>query len=371
MTRTKMKILLVVTELGGGGAERIVTSLADCYAGQGHEVVIAFLTGRARRLPKYRQIRIVDLQVDSPATLIRGYLRLRRLVRDFGPDVVHSHMVHANLLARLLRLSVSIPRLISSAHTPHEDGMLLYRLTDRLTDLSTHVSDAGTAAFVARRAVPPQRMLTVHNGISTREFRYSEFHRQELREELGLTPECRLILAVGRLREAKDYPNLLDALSRLAADGSPFLACIAGDGPLRDQLIARSEAQGLGGRVRFLGVRSDVARLMSAADVFVLSAAGEDCPLVVAEAMACQRVVVATDASGVREILGDTGRLVPPHDPQALAQALRWALALADGERSLLGERARQRVQTDFSLDSVVAHWLALYTGPPGLVWHS
>lgn len=365
-----MKILLVVTGLGVGGAERVVTSLADSFAGRGHEVVIAYLTGRALLRPRCRQIRVVDLQVDSAYTLARAYLRLRHLIKAFEPDIVHSHMVHANLLARLLRLSVGIPRVISSAHSTHEGGhlrMALYRLTDRLADISTNVSDAAVEAFVARRAVPPGRMITVHNGISTDEFRYSEFYRQELREELGLAPDCPLILAVGRLYEAKDYPTLLAALGRLGPDAPDFRVLIVGDGPLRARLVAQAEALGLAGRLRFLGVRSDVARLMTAADIFVLSSAWEGFGLVVAEAMACQRVVVATDSGGVKEVLGDAGGLVPARDPEALARGLRWALSLSERERAMLGERARRRVQERFSLDAAAARWLALYAGPTGL----
>ena len=89
--------------------------------------------------------------------------------------------------------------------------------------------------------------------------------------------------------------------------------------------------------------------------------------LVVAEAMACQRVVVATDSGGVKEVLGDAGGLVPARDPEALARGLRWALSLSERERAMLGERARRRVQERFSLDAAAARWLALYAGTTGL----
>jgi len=127
------------------------------------------------------------------------------------------------------------------------------------------------------------------------------------------------------------------------------------------------QAAGLGvlGHVTFLGIRSDVPALLAAADVFVLPSAWEGFGLVVGEAMACERVVVATDCGGVRELLGDCGLLVPPRDPGALASALTRALALTPAEAAAMGARARRRIVDHFSLESAVERWLAIYAGDP------
>jgi glycosyltransferase involved in cell wall biosynthesis len=137
---------------------------------------------------------------------------------------------------------------------------------------------------------------------------------------------------------------------------------IAGDGSLRGSLEKMVGDLGLSARVQFLGIRRDVPALMAAADVFVLSSVGEGFGLVVAEAMASECLVVATDAGGVREVLGDAGFLVPSQDPRALADALVAASAMVPEDARRKGSDARRRVVESYSFDRAVERWLELYT---------
>ena len=362
-----MKVLLVITSLGVGGAEKVVTSLADQLVDLGHEVVIAYLTGNALTVPKHDCIRLVNLKVNSARGLGSGYLQLRNIIKEFKPDVVHSHLVHANILCRMLRPTTTIPRLISSAHNSNEEGrfrMLAYRLTDQFTDISTNVSDEAVEAFIEKNAVRKERMLTVHNGISIYDFIFSDEKRIQIREELGIASNEKLILAVGRLDDSKDYPNLLSAVVDLFSNCDHVKLVIAGDGSLLNSLKEKTKLLGLEKKVTFLGIRTDIPSLMSAADVFVLSSAWEGFGLVVAEAMACNRVVVATDCGGVKEVVGDAGFLVPPKDSVALANALERALNLNDDESIQLGKEARKRVLEHYSLTAATEKWINLYSAP-------
>lgn len=362
-----MKILMVITSLGVGGAEKVVTTLADQLVDRGHEVNIAYLTGEALVVPKNKSVRVINLEVNSFRSLTGGYLKLRKLIDDFKPDVVHSHLVHANILCRTMRLSTNIPRLISSAHNTDEEGwtrFLAYRLTDRITDISTNVSDEAVEAFIQKKAVRRGRMLTLHNGISTTDFVFSEQARSYIRSELGVTEGQQLILAVGRLNEQKDYPNLLSAISHVSLKCRNVKLAIVGDGPQLNELKEYANSLGLNNKVNFLGIRLDIPSLMSAADVFTLSSAWEGFGLVVAEAMACNRVVVATDCGGVKEVVGDAGFLVPPKDSRKLAATLELALNLSDDERLKIGAKARQRVIKHYSLPAAVQKWMHLYSAP-------
>lgn len=342
----------------------MVTALADAMVAKGHHALIIYLVGQATVLPSSPEVKVVGLSLSSARQAFRALLELRTLLIDFRPDVVHSHMVHANILARLVRLVTPIPRLICTAHNTDEGGrlrMLAYRLTDRLADISTNVSEEAVQAFIKSKAVARGRMQTVHNGIPTAIFRFDAHGRERIRQELGTPPDTQVILAVGRLEEQKDYANLLHAVAQMEREKSGFVLWIAGDGPLRQKLLELADTLGVSHRIRFLGVRLDVPKLMSAADVFVLPSAWEGFGLVVAEAMACERVVVATDCGGVREVVGDTGYLVPTRNPQALAAALTKAMALPPSEKSRLGRLARQRVETHYSLDQAVEKWASLY----------
>lgn len=360
-----MRILLLITGLGMGGAEKVVVNLADAFAGKKHEVVIAHLTGAALVVPSNPNVRIVDLGMKSGLDFLTAYFRLRRLVNDFGPDVFHSHMVHANILARLLRLTTTMPRLICTAHSSNEGGrlrMMAYRLTDALADLSTNVSDEAVATFVERRAVKPGRMITVYNGVSTSNFTFQLAARVELRRRLAVADGCMLILAVGRLTVAKDYPNLFRALEILRANSVNFKAFIVGDGPLKQALQTTVSELNIVEHVEFLGVRNDVPALMSAADIFVLPSLWEGFGLVVAEAMACECLVVATDCGGVREVVGDCGYLVPPANSKALSDAITHGLALASHEADSLRARGRKRIIQNYSFDASVNRWIDLYS---------
>ena len=362
-----MKVLMVITSLGMGGAEKVVTTLADQLVELGHEVKIAYLTGEALVVPKNKCISLVSLEIKSFGSLTSGYLKLRKLIDEFKPDVVHSHLVHANILCRTLRLSKTMPKLISSAHNTDEEGwtrFLAYRLTDKLADISTNVSDEAVEAFIEKKAVRSGRMLTLHNGISTTEFVFSSQARSDIRRELGVTDGQQLILAVGRLNEQKDYPNLLSAISEISDRYKNIKLVIVGDGPQLNKLKEKVRSLGLNDKVKFLGLRLDIPSLMSAADIFTLSSASEGFGLVVAEAMACSRVVVATDCGGVKEVVGDAGFLVPSKDSQKLAAALELALNLNDYECLQLGIKARQRVIKHYSLSTAVQKWLHLYLAP-------
>lgn len=359
-----MKILLVITGLSMGGAEHVVVNIADTLVARGHQVKIAYLTGEALVLPKDKSIEVIAIGMKGKAGFLSAYFKLRALVKAFQPDVVHSHMVHANLISRLLRLTVKIPKLVCTAHSNNEGGqlrMLAYRITDKLADISTNVSQDAVNEFVAKGAVKPGRMLAIANGIDVNTFSYNSHARDTIRNELGISDK-KMLLAVGRLDVPKDYPNLLHAIERLAQQRDDFKVFIVGNGPLRSELSALVKTMNIEGMVEFLGIRRDVSALMSATDLFVLPSAWEGFGLVVAEAMACERVVVATDCGGVSEVVGSSGFLVPPKNSDALADALNNALSLDSSECAEISKAARQRVVERFSLDANVDAFLSLYS---------
>ncbi|WP_253265722.1 glycosyltransferase [Aeromonas media] len=359
------KITLIITGLGMGGAERQVCDLADQFADKGHHVLLISMNGETVNRPQFTNIQLVEINMTkTPQGFIKAYWQVRRLIEQFKPDVVHSHMVHANLFARLLRLTVSMPKLICTAHSTNEGGLarvLAYRLTDRICNISTNVSQEAVDAFVAQGAVVPGRMLAMHNGIDTERFIFNASDRARLRDELNISEQIPLLLAVGRLNKQKDYPSLLTAFQQLIAAGSHAQLAIIGTGEEQAMLIAMVADLGLSERVHFLGLCRNVHEWMSAADVFVLSSALEGFGLVVAEAMACERNVVATDCGGVKEVVGDCGMLVPPKNSVALAEALAEALALPSEQGLAKGRLARQRIVERYSLTAQAEQWLQLY----------
>ncbi len=253
----------------------------------------------------------------------RPLLQLARLIRRWEPQIVHSHMVHANLVARLVRLFAPVPVLICTARNIDEGGRLrelLYRITDPLCDLTTQVSQAGLERYVKIGAVPRHKIRYIPNGVDTDHFKPDPDVRVRMRKELGLEDNF-VWLAVGRFDPQKDYHNMLQAFAHVVEKGVKTVLLIAGDGPLRPAMERLAVELGLGDRVRFLGVRQDVPKLMNAADAYVMSSAWEGMPMVLLEASATGLPIVATDVGGNSEIVlhGKTGFLIPPKDPEALA----------------------------------------------------
>lgn len=360
-----MKILYLITGLGGGGAEKVVVDLATRMKGLGHQVKIAYLKGEVVVKPDTDEIELIYLGLESIKHVKNAYNNYKNLLDRFEPDVVHAHMVHANIFARISRKFRPIIKLICTAHSNNEGSkarMLAYRLTHRLSEVTTNVSRSASASFECLGAVPKDGITTVYNGIDLNKFKYDASARKILIHELNLDHDSLLLLAVGRLHPAKDYPNLLRAFAQIKQNTDHNIQLlIAGDGEERAHIQQLIVFLALQKNVHLLGRRNDIPQLMSAADLFVLSSSFEGFGLVVAEAMACNTFVVATDCGGTAEIMGNTGILVSPQNSEALAEALKEAVNKTPLEIQENNLKARQRVEELFSLKKSVQNWLKLY----------
>ncbi len=366
------RVLLVLTGLGLGGAETQVVMLARRLKQRGWGVRVVSLVPPRELSEDLRGSGIpwVSLDMRSAMGLLPAGGRLIRQIRLWSPDVVHAHMVHANLLARVARLLAPVPVLICTAHSTNESGRkgssrwreFLYRVTDPLCDLSTQVSAEGLERYIRVRAFRRLKARHVPNGVDTERFRPNPEERKKLRAELG-AGEAFVWLAVGRLDRPKDYSTMLRACALLTEERSDARLWIAGDGPLRPALEELAAELEISRKVRFLGIRRDVPSLMNAADAFVMSSFWEGLPMVLLEAQATGLPVVATAVGGCGEIVraGETGYVVPPRDPQALARAMADLMNLSDSERHRMSENARRWIADQFSLERIVDQWEALY----------
>lgn len=352
-----MRILYVITGLGLGGAEKVVCDLADQMSTLGHQVKIAYLTGKVVVRPKNINVDIIPLDLNNFYGLYLASKKYKKLIQDFQPDVVHAHMVHANIFTRINRIGCAIQKLICTAHNSNEGGrlrMIAYRLTNFLSDFNSNVSQEATKSLINKGAFNKNNLTTVYNGIDLSKFK--SFKTAKKNDEI-------MVLSVGRFNEQKDYPNLFRAIKTLKDNGliEKVKFYIAGDGDLRPYLEKTIKDFGINNNVILLGKRSDIPDLLNQADFFVLSSRHEGLPTVVIEAMACETFVVATDCGGSAEILGETGVLVPIENSEALAKGLEHAMSLTEDKRKENGKLARMRVEKLFSLEASVNKWLALY----------
>jgi len=361
------RILFVTTGLAYGGAETQLKHLAIRLKQRGWEVTIASMLPPAAYVDELEAagIRIYNLRMRRKVPDPRAILRLAGIIRREQPSIVHAHMVHANLLARVTRLMTSMPVLICTAHNIIEGGRwreIAYRLTDSLADLTTQVSQAGRDRYVRVGAVPKQKIRYIPNGVDTTRFYPDQSVRASVRQSLGISNEF-VWLAIGRLEPAKNYPAMLTAFKQVTKPNGNPLLLIVGQGPLRGELERLVSLYALDTQVRLLGIRQDIPQLLNASDAFVMSSLWEGMPMVLLEAAACARPIVATDVGGNREVVlhGKTGLLVPPQQPEALAQAMQHLMALSPAEREAMGQAGREHVLANFDLERIVDQWETLY----------
>jgi glycosyltransferase involved in cell wall biosynthesis len=359
-----MRIVYVLTSLGMGGAERVVLALAGRMAQRGHTVALLVLRPPvAEQWPT--ELQVVHLEMSkTPVSVLAGLAHARRFLREFRPDLVHSHSFHANIVARLLK-GLAAAQVISTVHNVYEGGwprMLAYRLTDGLSCRTTAVSQAAADRFVRLKAVPQSKCVVLTNGIDITEFAPSADRRVRMRAEMGAKAEF-IWLTAGRIVPAKDYPNLLRACARVRTSCQETQLWIAGEasGQEFSAVLTLAAELGLEESVRWLGLRRDLPALLDAADGFVLASAWEGMPLVVGEAMAMEKPVVVTDVGGVRELVGDAGVIVPSKNSDVLATAMLDDMQRSPEDRRTLGLAARARIQANFSMDAKVDEWEALY----------
>ncbi|WP_281645889.1 glycosyltransferase [Parendozoicomonas sp. Alg238-R29] len=358
-----MKILLIITGLTVGGAERQVCDLAEQFIKKGHSVKIIVLTGPVIFKP-FSDIEIIPLDImkSSFLSFLSGLRISRRVLLEYDPDVVHGHMIHANIFSRILRLIAPVKKLICTAHSTNEGGggrMLAYRLTDTLCDMSTNVSDEAVKAYINKKAAPDDKIITVNNGLDVSKFKYSVNYRNIKRDVLGVREDNVLLMTVGRLTEAKNHKLLLRVFSLLKEEHKNITLCIIGDGELKEYLIRFARTLSVADSVHFIGNVDDVQNWLSAADVFVLSSLWEGFSLVCAEAMLCERYVIATDCGGVAGILGDKGSIVPVNDIDALYSELDKFI---HDRCNFDGEEIRKSIASRFSIESIAAQWIDIYT---------
>ncbi len=373
-----MRIVYVLTSLGMGGAERQVLALGERMAARGHRVALLVLRPRlAEEWPTQLDTTHLDM-VKTPWSVLASAARGRRFLREFRPDIVHSHGFHGNFMARIWRLLAASPKPISTIHNVYEGGwprMLAYRFTGPLSAMTTAVSQAAAEQFTRLRAVPKDKCAVLSNGIDTDEFVPDAERRSRARSQMGVGQEF-LWLAAGRIVAAKDYPNLLHAFARVRSHhrtgcpgsvcsdpGSGPRLCIAGQGSENEIVRLRALASDLSiaESIEFLGLRRDLPALLDAADGFVLGSAWEGMPLAVGEAMAMEKPVVVTDVGGTRELIGEAGVLVRARDASALAEAMLHVMRLPAEKRIDLGVQARTRIHEHFSLDAKASEWEAMY----------
>lgn len=365
-----MRILHVITTIERGGAENHLADLARAQAEEGHTVAVAYL-----KRPPYWQPAFTAAGIEVVALGMRRYgdprpaYRLRRAIMRFRPDVVHGHMPPAELYARVALLGLpQIPFVISKHNDePFYSGRYadtLGRWVARRAARIIAISSAVNTYTLARGFRPAAQIVTVPYGIATSPYRdVDPITTAALRASWKVPTDALLFGTVARFVPQKSLHDLLQGFALYRNQiGRAARVVLVGRGPLEAELRALAERLGIADEVVWGGFREDIPTVMRALDVFVLTSIYEGLGLVLLEAMAAGKPVVATRVSAIPEVVSDgvTGLLVPARDPAVLAEAL--ARMNGEGVRENMGQAGRARVEADFDLEVMVTRTQNVYT---------
>ncbi|PJM71477.1 glycosyl transferase [Achromobacter ruhlandii] len=372
-----MRVVHVITGLGQGGAESVLWRLAT-FPGQEVEHIVVSLTDDGIYGERLRAAGVTVHALGMPRGRITlgGFMALRRLIAGARPDAVQTWMYHADLIGGLAARLAGVRAVAwgirnSGAHL--ERSSRSARMVLRACALLSGVLPGAIVCAAqdaaerhAAKGYRRDRMVVISNGYDLSRYAPDAAARARVRAQWGLDGDVPVIGCVARWDPLKDHANLLRAVAALVRDGRDAgLRCVlVGRGMTIDnpELMALVDKLGLRERLVLAGPSDDVPAVMNGLDLHVLSSCAEGFPNVVAEAMACGVYCVVTDVGDAAYIVSDTGVVVPPEQPEALARGIETALRdVASRGQGRAGEAGRARVLANFDLARMVRDYIAVW----------
>jgi glycosyltransferase involved in cell wall biosynthesis len=351
-----MKVMHLIHDLRRGGAEHVLVDLAGAAPAAGIELSVVSMRP-IEAFDYARRLHAAGVKVDSlglagwwdPA----GTRRLRSVVSEWKPDVLHSHLKHADVIAGRVAAAMGIPH-VSTLHLIEDEvGWVRARKRDlairsrlRTANRTIAVSDAVREWYLGVSGADPTGVVTLRNGVPD-PGRFEPDEIAAIREEFGVPRQAVFAVMVAVMRPGKGHDTLIDAMS-LVQNESVIVACV-GSGESMSRLQERAAGED---RVQFLGFRTDVARVFAAADLVIQPSRADALPTALVHALAAGKPIIATPVGGIPEIVTDEGgMLVRPGDPGALAAAIDLMVADPD-RRRWMGKQNRERYETEFRVET-------------------
>lgn len=363
-----LRVAHLIHSLAHGGAESVLVELAGVAATAGLELTVVALSPatRSTHADALRDRGVPVVELDLPRWDPRAVPQAVAALRAFGPQLVHTHLKHADIVGGVAGPVLGVP-VVSTLHVVEDAPAGAVGRFKRSAGLA--VRRRAAARTIALSSAQHRwyqeltgsadRVVVLPNGVADPGIPDPAESRR-VRAELGVRAGQPLVVTASLMRPEKGHRLLLDAVSRLPADVHPFVA-LAGDGELRGELQARVDADpALRQRVHLLGYRGDVPRLLGAADLVLHPSLADALPTTVMQGLAVGVPVLATDVGGIPDIVGDAAGVLVPTDPDALAAALTRLLA-DDVSRARMGAAGRARFLDRFEAVAWAGRLRALY----------
>jgi len=371
-----VKILHIITSLYAGGAQIMLYKLLANNDRMRLDSTVISLMDSAEMGEKIESlgVDVHSLGMKRGTVSLKKILYLTQLIRKINPDLIQTWMYHSDLLGSLAALlaAVRVP-VIWGIHHSNLDPQYNDPTTLKVAKLCAHISrfmpariiSCSQAAKETHRQIGyyQEKMVVIPNGFDLCEFHPDQEAREVVRENLHINSETILIGMMARFDPQKDHKNFIQAASILLQEHQnvEFVLCGSGMDQQNAALMEWIREVDIEPKVHLLGHRKDVSRILAALDIATLSSCGEAFPLVVGEAMACGIPCVVTDVGDSALLVGDTGIIVPPQNPLALAEG--WSMLIDAGAeyRKKTGNDARARISSTFDIADIAVRYGEVY----------
>lgn len=364
----------MITGLSTGGAERALYNLLQGGLAVKFNTYVISLSDKGTIGSQIEALGVPVITLDMPVgrPTLAGVIKLRRVIKEFQPDLIQGWMYHGNLASTIARFSSSKRTVLAwnvrQSLYQIENEKRLTQLVIKVNRFLSRTPDAILYNSQLSRkqheklGFSEKKGQVIPNGFNLDTFNFSSTNRQRMRAELAIPTVDLVVGHVARLHPMKDHALFLNSSVDIAKRYANTHFLLIGRGVcLDDDHLKELIPESLQSRFHLLGERSDVATLMSAMDIFCQSSNSEAFPNVLGEAMAMGLPCVATNVGDSALIVGDCGVVVKPQDKKELIKGIETLLNLPLNERLLLGERSRKRIKENFALGEIVDEYTTLY----------
>ncbi|HEV3237338.1 MAG TPA: glycosyltransferase [Gemmataceae bacterium] len=365
---SKKTVCQVVHSLRVGGAELLVANLSRQLSSQFHFVFACLDELGTIGNQLIQEGHKVEVFSRRPGLDWRCSLQLARFLRANRVSLIHAHQYTPFFYGVAARFTYSHPAILFTEHGrhfpdyPRRKRILFNRLALTKRDRAVGVGQAVRQALIDNEGIRPGSVSVIYNGIDLQPYQNGSPDRSLVRKEMGIEPGEFAIILVARMDYLKDHATAIRTLANLRARTVNAKLILVGEGPELGKVEEQTRTLGMSGDVRFLGLRNDVPRLLSAVDLFLLTSISEGIPLTVIEAMAAGLPVVGTRVGGMAEVVeeGKTGLLAPSGDDAGLADHVE-RLALDPNLGSQMGACGKERAYSSFSLERMATQYRQMY----------
>ncbi len=362
----KTKILHLITSLEVGGVQHGLLLGLPHIDKKRYEHAICSITNKMPMANEFKKknINVFTLNINSKTDFLYSF-RLRNIIKTYKPDIIHTYLIHANILGRIIGKTSNIKVIICSERTIGQANWyerFLTKITNPLANIVEVNSKKGKYSINKNLKVPNEKIKVIYSGIDMKKYQISK-SKTEIKKSLNINGSKKIILCVGRLRKVKGINFGIETFCEIQKTMKNTIFLIAGEGEEKKQLEEQTKMLSLGKQIKFLGARKDLPEIFSISDVIIMPSITEGFPRIAIESMAAGKPIVANNVGGTSEAIKHkyNGVLVPSKKPKIMA---KWVIKILEDKKlaNKLGENGKKLVSEKFTLEKYIKKVEMMYS---------